>query len=261
MFNKILLAIRSIRNIHLLLIDYLGLVKGDVVYRLWNGNSFAARAGTTDVSEIIINNADSEYPSNFFPDNSRPVIFDVGANIGETALFIYRKLRLNKPSIYAFEPNSKNYTYLLKNIKINQADGGIKPFKLALAGESRSARLNFNSDHYDGGFIEDIKNKRTTSNSEKVKTVSLMEFCKKNKIESVDLLKMDIEGSEYEVFSSSLGFIKKHVKSIFVELHNLDKVKNYNNFKKQIVKQGFVIKAEIMNRTIFLSNTSYDEKI
>ena len=88
-----------------------------------------------------------------------------------------------------------------------------------------------------------------------------MEFCKKNKIESVDLLKMDIEGSEYEVFSSSLGFIKKHVKSIFVELHNLDKVKNYNNFKKQIVKQGFVIKAEIMNRTIFLSNTFYNEKI
>ena len=102
MFNKILLAIRSIRNIHLLLIDYLGLVKGDVVYRLWNGNSFAARAGTTDVSEIIINNADSEYPSNFFPTGSNAIIFDVVANIGETALFINTKLKKNHPSIYSF---------------------------------------------------------------------------------------------------------------------------------------------------------------
>lgn len=255
MINKLLLALRSIKNIHLLLMDYLGIAKGDVIYHLWNGNSFIARSGTTDYAEIIINNADSEYPSGFYPTNLSPVILDVGANIGETALFIYRKLISNKPIIYAFEPNPHNYPYLVKNIKFNKAKT-VKPYQIALAGKTGKASLNFEGTNFDGGFIDGV---RTNSgmDSEKVDTISLIDFCNNNNITNIDLLKMDIEGSEYDVFESSMDFIKKHVKSIFVELHNLDKSRNYRIFKKNIVKKGFSIEAEIMNRTIFLKNNNF----
>lgn len=255
MTHKILLAIKSIRNLPVLLMDFFGFLKGDVVYYLWNGNTFIARAGTTDYAEIIINNADSEYPSTFFPSNQSPIILDVGANIGETSLFIYKKLFDINPTIYALEPNPYNFPYLLKNIKINKANN-IKPFRIALTGKSGIASLNFNGLNYDGGFIKGVGNK-TWSKSEKVLTTSLEDFCRENLIENIDLLKMDIEGSEYTVFNSSLDFIKAHVKSIFVELHNLDKKNNYKIFKKKITKQGFALEADIMNRTLFLRNTDY----
>lgn len=256
MINKLILAIRSIKNLHVLFWDHLGFIKRDVLYLLWNGNKFIARGGTTDHSEIIINNADSEYPSGFYPTNFNPIILDIGANIGETALFIYRKLFKNKPLIYTIEPNKSNYRYLVRNIKLNNSSHYIFPFKIAITGRTGIGHLKYEGDKFDGGFIDNTRNK-TWSKSEKVKTVSLVDFCSRNKIKNIDLLKMDIEGSEYEIFESSMPFIKKHVKSIFVELHNIDSKHNFDTFKKEIIKSGFSIEVEVMNRTLFLKNNNF----
>ena len=253
MIRKLLLAITTIKNIHILILDYLGYLKGDIVYVLWNGFRFAARAGSTDYSEIIINNGDSEYPSIYFPKTESPIIIDLGANIGETAIFIYKKLLKNNPTIYAIEPNSNNYKYLEKNIKINNIKN-ILPFKLAITKKTGHSYLNFNNNNYDGGFVDGVRNKKLSQN-EKILTMTLEYFCKKYKISQIDLVKIDIEGSEYEVFEQSLNYIKKHVKSIFVELHNLDNHRNYSAFKKYIIKHNFSIGKEIMNRTLFLRNT------
>jgi len=75
-------------------------------------------------------------------------------------------------------------------------------------------------------------------------------------ISKINFIKMDIEGSEYDVFDKSMNFIKKNVKSLFIELHNIDKQRNIRSFKRFIVKHGFTIEAEIMNRTIFVRNSS-----
>jgi len=254
MIKKILLALSSIKNLHILFLDYFGLKKGDVVYTLWNGTKFIARAGSTDYSEIIINNADSEYPSKYFPKTQSPIILDLGANIGESAIFIYKKLFENNPIIVAIEPNSENFKYLKKNIKLNNINC-ITPYKLAITGNTGKSNLNFNKRHFDGGFIGNI-NSRKMSNSEKVLTMTLEDFCSKYNIPRIDLLKIDIEGCEYEVFDASLKFIKKYVQSIFIELHDLDKNRNYSAFKTYIVKNNFTIVTEIMNRTVFLRNKS-----
>jgi FkbM family methyltransferase len=255
MFRKIWLSFKSIKNLHILVFDLLGLIKGDVTYYLWNGLEFTARAGTSDVSEIIINNADSEYPSYFFPKNYNPVIIDAGANIGDTTLFIYQKLKSNKPIIHALEPNSDSYTYLLKNLKLNNVKGVI-PHKVALIDKNGKERLNFNGNNFDGAFVKGMM-KGEKTNSEIVDTSTFISFCKKNKIKHIDLLKMDIEGSEYSVFRTSKQFIKDYVKTIFVELHNINDHDNYRRFKRDVSKIGFSIEADIMNRTLFLRNKNY----
>jgi len=114
---------------------------------------------------------------------------------------------------------------------------------------------------YDGGYV-DTKENKPKRDCEEIMTNSLNNFCKENNISTIDLLKMDIEGSEYKVFDSSTDFIKKNIKSIFVELHNIDKKNNYTEFKNNISKLDFVVEDEIMNRTLFLRNKKYlNEKI
>ena len=259
MLRKIILAVKSIKNLHILILDFLGFFKRDAIYKLRNGIHIVARGGSTDYAEIIIINADSEYPSRFFPRNIRPVILDIGAHIGVFSLLITKKLSCKNPSIFAIEPGSSNYSYLEKNVRLNNFRC-IKSFKLAMTGKTGKGFLFLDGNKYDGCFVGMRKNDLLAC--EKISTISLEDFCKAHNISIVDLMKMDIEGSEYDVFESSINFIKKHVRSIFVELHNIDKNRNYLTFKNYIVKHGFSIDVEIMNRTLFLRNNKLkNEKI
>ena len=47
----------------------------------------------------------------------------------------------------------------------------------------------------------------------------LSTFCQELGIERIDLLKMDIEGSEYDIIESDLDFISKRVKKMIMEYH------------------------------------------
>jgi len=111
MLRKIILAVKAIKNLHILILDFLGFFKRDVIYKCRNGTHIVARGGSTDYAEIIIINANSEYPSRFFPRNNRPVILDIGAHIGVFSLFIAKKLSCENPSIFALEPSSINYSF------------------------------------------------------------------------------------------------------------------------------------------------------
>jgi len=258
MINKFILAVKSIKNLHTLFFDYFGLLKGEVVYKLRDGIRIKARTGSTDFAEIIIIDGDSEYPSKFYPQNKKPIILDIGAHIGAFSLLIAKKLLSKDPVIFSLEPNSSSFSVLEKNIKLNEFDF-IKPFKLGMTAKDGKGFLLVEGNKYDGGFVSAKKNK--LRDCEEILTISLANFCKANNIATVDLMKMDIEGSEYDIFKSSIGFIKKHVKSIFIELHNIDKKNNYSSFKNDIVNYGFSVKAEIMGRTLFLINDKLNGKI
>lgn len=257
MIKKIILAIKTIINLHVLVLDYLGFKKGDIVYQLRSGLSMVARGGTSDYAEIIINAGDFEYPSYYYPKNLSPVIVDIGANIGDSTLYIYKKLERNNPQIYAVEPNSSNYTYLLRNIKLNKIKN-INTYKIAITGKTGFGKIAFDGKRYDGGFTDNIIQETKSLKSERISTMTFVDFCQANKIKIVDLIKIDIEGSEYEAIRASINFIRRNVRSMFIELHKMNEVDNYEGFNKYITKQGFTVKKEIMNRTIFVTNDRFN---
>jgi|25_taG_2_1085351.scaffolds.fasta_scaffold00067_16 hypothetical protein len=53
-----------------------------------------------------------------------------------------------------------------------------------------------------------------------IETVTLSTFCSEQRINRIDLLKMDIEGSKYEVIEKDLKFIKGHFVKLMFEYHN-----------------------------------------
>ncbi|MEP0869895.1 FkbM family methyltransferase [Trichocoleus desertorum AS-A10] len=126
-------------------------------------------------------------------------IFDVGANVGQTASE-YSK-RFKEAKIFCFEPFKTTFESLLDNFKNNDL---IKPFNLAISDSIGNRTFFFNradttnsllqissccNNYVDHKLVENL-------GSSTVSTTTLDTFCKKEEINNIQILKMDIQGGE-----------------------------------------------------------------
>lgn len=149
----------------------------------------------------------------FRTDNISPVIFDLWANIGATSLFF--KNLYPKASLHCFEPDVSSFTQLkhnltwikniiLNNIAVSNTNDGITFYS------DESASLA-NSQYELRGW----KHKIT------VPSVKLSQYITDHKITKIDLLKMDIEGGESNVFEDmQTNNIFSLVNEMIIEYHH-----------------------------------------
>jgi FkbM family methyltransferase len=127
-------------------------------------------------------------------------VIDIGANVGLYSL-IAEKLVSPGGSVWAVEPSLDSYDRLLRNLKLNKARL-VTAVKVALsAKDDRSAILLRETGHQDGEryLLPDGWKVESPADTEEVPTISLDTLCKRRGIRSVDFIKMDVEGGEYEV--------------------------------------------------------------
>ena len=74
-----------------------------------------------------------------------------------------------------------------------------------------------------------------------VETITLSAFCRQKNIEHIRLLKMDIEGSEFDVFRADAEFICRHVDILFTEYHFSSKHRNVSALTDRLVDDFDVI--------------------
>lgn len=118
-------------------------------------------------------------------------VVDLGANIGTFSLWIYDRAK----RIYAVEPNPKPMRLLEQTIRENDLSK-IIPVEVAVTGADGERRLRNGDDPvYGSGQVNDTEGIT-------VKSIALDTFMVEQKIEYIDLLKVDIEGCEVELFSS-----------------------------------------------------------
>jgi len=123
----------------------------------------------------------------FKAENREPKIIDAGGCIGMSTLY-FKKIYPDS-SITVFEPDSKIFSILEKNMKNNL----ISNVTLVNAGLGKTEGItSFYSDGSDGGSM--FKNGDVKKNE--VKVVKLSDYL----TEKIDLLKMNIEGMEGDVF-------------------------------------------------------------
>lgn len=168
----------------------------------------------------------------------KPVILDVGALIGETALYFKDQYPMAK--IVAFEPSPRSFALLKKNVAINNLSDTIL-INAAVAG--KEGKLDFytsKSKDNPWGRGDSLKENQF-NNKQKSKVVKVAVVKLSNYIKSpIDLLKMDIEGMETEVMFDIESKLK-HVNQIILEFHS--SVYNPENSLKKILSilrnQGF----------------------
>jgi len=147
-----------------------------------------------------------------------PFIIDCGANIGMSILWF--KMAYPKAKILAFEPSSA-FKYLKKNIehlkkiKIRKEALGMREEKSFIYEEKGKEGSLLTSKSTER--LVDFKGK--LSKQVKAKFVKLSKFIDEK--HPVDLLKMDIEGGEYEVINDLWSAEKlKHIDNMIIEFHN-----------------------------------------
>lgn len=171
-----------------------------------------------------------------------PVIFDVGALIGETVL--YFKDQYPQAQITAFEPSPRSFNLLKINVSQNKLTQ-VQLVNVAVAG--KTGKMNFytsKSENNPWGRGDSLKenqfNDKQKSKVVKVSAVKLSTYIKSN----IDLLKLDIEGSETEVIYE-IEHKLKFVREIILEFHfNIfNPENNFGKITAVLNKHGFKIRV------------------
>lgn len=174
----------------------------------------------------------------FFPQDFNPkVIIDAGANVGYSAVWFASKFPNAK--ILAIEPEKSNFD-LLKTNTINRLT--IIPIKAGLWFEKSFLKIH---DSKSGSWAFETRIPKKGEKTD-VETVTIPELIINYKLNQIDLLKIDIEGAEYELFQNQAENWLPFVNMIMIETHDrmrpgcsdlIDRVIKPFGFKKFITKE------------------------
>ena len=159
--------------------------------------------------------------------NKDSVVFDLGGYKGDFAENIYKKYA---PNIYIFEPVKSFYSIIKKKFETIEK---VKPYHYGLADVDKQLHISLTDDG-SSVFIKESKKTET------IQLKSLVEFVKNNNINIVDLIKINIEGGEYDVLESLLeeNMITRF-KNIQVQFHDFiieNATERMENIQKQLAK-------------------------
>ena len=142
------------------------------------------------------------------------VFFDIGANIG---LFSLKASKLiTSGIIFSFEPSPITFERLGNNIKMNNINN-IHSYKIALSNNVGTSNFYLSLDGFDAwnGFSIPL----VGSEFKRIKTpiTTLDIFCKENNITKINLIKIDVEGWEYNVLKGAIDSIVNFSPDFLIE--------------------------------------------
>ncbi len=142
---------------------------------------------------------------------SPKVIVDAGANIG--AASIYFTHRYPEAKIIAIEPEASNFAVLAKNVRLYPA---IIPIHAALW--NRDGKIGVSEPDPATGAKGNWAFVTHEGSGVKVRAITMRTLMKEWQVQAIDLLKIDVEGAEKEVFESAdwIG----SVRCLMIELHD-----------------------------------------
>jgi FkbM family methyltransferase len=196
-------------------------------YRLAHG-SLIIRKNTTDWNtfcDIFIFNRFNS-PVEISP----KFIIDAGAYAGYSSIYFHQKYPNAK--IFSLEPETSNFEILKENTK-NIPE--IIPMKAGLWSKKCFLKI-FDRGTGHWGFM--TKEVLETENYD-IESVTIDDLLKKSGNDRIDILKIDIEGSEQELFSCNYESWINKVDVIIVELHNRIRENCEKNFYSAIKKEDW----------------------
>lgn len=131
-------------------------------------------------------------------------VLDIGANIGSISIPLARKRKDIR--IVCVEASPFVFEYLKKNIELNQLQSQIQIHNIAIS-DTDDIQLPFYSDP--GSFGKGSLSPVFTNEAVMVNGISLDSFIKKNHLENIGFIKIDIEGYEYFAFKGASQLLKR----------------------------------------------------
>ena len=180
---------------------------------------------------------DSVYPKydRFLPTvigkiKENEVIIDIGANIGDT---LFRLLNINtRPYYYCIEADNFFFEYLQKNKKSLDVNIQNKIILIkTLVGDQLKGNLSENT----------TGTKSLIESDSGIKSKKLDDIIMDYKIKNIKLIKVDVDGFDYNILFSAINELKNNKPDIFFEYKALDESgkKNYLRLIEKLSEIGY----------------------
>lgn len=179
-------------------------------------NKLHMRINDTDLLVYKQVFVDNEYDSDNLPDKAN-VIVDLGANIGLSALFFMKKYKNTR--IIAVEPDGNNFNLAKKNLR-NYLDD-IELLNAAIWCEDGYVSLVDHDDNKNNLGSWGVRTENTNCGSDaSIVAICMNTIIDRFSIDIIDILKVDIEGAEFELFSKNYDGWLNRVNLIIIETHD-----------------------------------------
>lgn len=149
-------------------------------------------------------------------------VFDVGANVGDMTMSMCE--RFPAATVYAFEPSMATFEALRARVEASPYRDRIRLHQLGFYNRKGTAPLHVTS-HSGANSLVDISPAYHVFNPhiqemelEDVTLVRLDDFVDEAGITHIDLMKVDVEGAEFEVFAGGVRTLSSLVDTVFCEL-------------------------------------------
>jgi len=144
---------------------------------------------------------------------SNLTIIDLGANVGITANYFS-----DFGKVYAIEPAQEHYEALTSMILANKLEGKIIPLKVAIYMDDGEFPLGHNENRTMYSLHTAVWDPKL--GTEKVRAINFKTLFEENKIDHVDFMKFDVEGSEQEIVGgTAFGEVADKIDAIVIESH------------------------------------------
>jgi len=161
--------------------------------------------------------------------DERTILIDVGANVGMYSIYA---AKLKNAHVYAFEPESQNYSTLIKNIISNELEESIIAFPVSLSDDVKLDTLHLSSFIWNGGgschsFGQevgfDLKHRKSPFKQGSI-SYTIDKAIADGIIEQPTHIKLDVDGFEHKVIKGAYRAIRDtKLKSLCIEINpNLD---------------------------------------
>ena len=213
-------------------------------YEIENGIKIYLDLTNPDVWDLIQGKDDEREIKEIFLSNinNGDIVIDVGANFGEYSLIASKKTKIGR--VIAIEPLRENVERLKKNFLLNKLSN-YEVIESAVGNESKKMPLYKKNDNVGYGFLDPTINEKQLIQTTEITVETIDDIISSRKIKKVNMLKIDVEGFEYEVLLGCKNSFKENkIEKIICEIHlqYLEKkgLSKYSIFKL-LEENGFLI--------------------
>lgn len=174
-------------------------------------NSINIRKKDSDLEIFYQVFAELQYNVLVYFDSEPKNIIDCGGNVGFSALYFAYKFP--NAQIAVFEPQSNNFAQLQYNTRDYK---NVKCYNAAVWHQRTELTIK-DEKEWSGSF--EVK-ENTDKSAGMIQGMTLDEIALENEFETIDILKIDIEGAEYHLFANDPHTWLAKTKCLIIELHD-----------------------------------------
>lgn len=145
------------------------------------------------------------------------VIYDLGANVGYYTL-LASKYVLKPGEVCAFEPLPQNIFYLKKHVELNKISN-VHIFECAISNITGIVEFK-ELDDAQAGTICKNSTMFNKIRIVKINSITLDDLIENENISPPQLIKMDIEGAEFDALKGGKHLLERYHPTIFLSTHN-----------------------------------------